>query len=60
MGLFTTSKKEHEEIRGIPTENLPRLTDQQLIMLALVQLFAAQGFDDDEDLVNEMYRRIKK
>jgi len=56
MGLFTKDKNEDAEIRGLPDANLPKLTDERLVMLALARLFEAQGVDD-EAMVQELYRR---
>lgn len=56
MGWFTNSAEEEAEIRGVDDEDLPKLTDSQIIMLALARLFEGEGIADDL-LVEEMRRR---
>ena len=56
MGLFTNSPKESAEIRGVPDERLSKLSNEQIICLALARLYEAEGVDDDA-LIDELYRR---
>jgi hypothetical protein len=56
MGFFGNSSKESEEIRGIKDADLPALSNEQLICVALARLFEGQMLDDDV-LVAELYKR---
>lgn len=56
MGFLFNSKKEMEEIRGIPDGHLPTLKDLPLIMVALARFMESEGCDD-EVLIKELYRR---
>ena len=56
MGLFRTSKEKLERLRGLRNEELPALSDNRLIMLALATLFEAHGIED-VPLMDELYRR---
>lgn len=57
MGLFTTSQKELEEIRGVTDESLPKLNNEQLIMLALARIYDGGRVAEDPPLMEELYRR---
>ena len=59
MGLFSKNKNEAEEIRGVKDANLPKLSNENLVMLALARLYEANGEDDDA-LIAELYRRGRK
>lgn len=59
MGLFTNSKKTSAEIRGVDDAALPKLSNEQLIMIAMARLYEATGIDDYV-LIDELYRRGRK
>lgn len=58
MGLFGTTDKEAEEIRGVVDARLPSLEEHQLLFLALARLMESEGVEDGA-LIAELYRRGK-
>lgn len=46
MGWFRNNEVEEAEIRGANADELKAMTNEQVIMLGLYRLLAAQGFDD--------------
>ena len=46
MGWFGNSEAEEAEIRGANADELKAMTNEQVIMLGLYRLLAAQWFDD--------------
>lgn len=56
MGFFKSSQQKREELREVPDRELPNLSDERVLMLALAMLFDGLGIED-EVLVAEMRRR---
>ena len=54
--LRGNSPEVSEDIRGIPDNELPTLTNDQLICVALARLYEGEMLDD-EVLIEELYRR---
>lgn len=56
MGFLFNSAETSEKIRGIKDVDLPTLTNEQIVLLALARLYEGEGIDDHV-LVAEMYHR---
>lgn len=56
MGWFFKSRKETEEIRGVPDDKLKFVHTSNLWLIAMARLMESQGVDD-QPLIDELYRR---
>lgn len=56
MGFFTNSTKEEESIIGMRMEDMRRLDDTKLLMVAIARTMEGVGMQS-KDLIDELYRR---